>query len=118
MLPPRPPPRPAAAPLRSHIQFSESSKREPIRSARGNGRPVLLASAPCESQRDRENDDSALHAQWCRFMVDATSLTVPPSPQFAAEFRNLLAGDAARLVVAIVAVGIGLGSIFWQVFCW
>ena len=51
-------------------------------------------------------------------MVDATSLTVPPSPQFAAEFRNLLAGDAARLVVAVVAMAIGLGSIFVQVLRW
>ena len=47
-------------------------------------------------------------------MVDATSLTVPPSPQIAAEFRHLLAGDAARLVVAIVAMAIGLGSILVQ----
>ncbi|HWS98399.1 MAG TPA: hypothetical protein VN620_18200, partial [Candidatus Methylomirabilis sp.] len=51
-------------------------------------------------------------------MVDATSLTVPPSPQVAAEFRHLLAGDAARLVVAVVAMAIGLGSVFVQVLRW
>ena len=47
-------------------------------------------------------------------MVDATSLTVPSSPQVAAEVRHLLAGDAARLVVAIVAMAIGLGAILVQ----
>jgi len=51
-------------------------------------------------------------------MVDATSLIVPTSPQLAAECRHLLTGDAARLVVAVVAMAIGLGSIFVQVLRW
>ena len=36
------------------------------------------------------------------------------SPDTAAELRRILLGDAARLVVAIVSMAIGLGSILVQ----
>ena len=39
---------------------------------------------------------------------------MPLSPETAAAFRQLVAGDFARLVVAIVSMAIGLGSILVQ----
>jgi CHASE3 domain sensor protein len=36
------------------------------------------------------------------------------APETAAELRRILIGDAARLVVAIVSMAIGLGSILVQ----
>ena len=41
-------------------------------------------------------------------------LTMQVSPDTAAELRRILLGDAARLVVAIVSMAIGLGSILVQ----
>ncbi len=43
-----------------------------------------------------------------------TLLTVPASPQVANEVRQLLLGDAARLIVAFVAMAIGLGALLVQ----
>ncbi len=42
------------------------------------------------------------------------SLAVPSAPDIAAEVRSILFADAARLVVAIVSMAIGLGSILVQ----
>ena len=47
-------------------------------------------------------------------LVPTSTLIVPISSDTAAAFRDLLLGDAARLVVAIVAMAIGLASILVQ----